>query len=372
MFYDNRPWIAKYPGNRSIAFGPIELAPYSWRSIPLEELPGATEGIAVVHEIDAIHLDRRELNFAPEVKRERRIGRIESPFHTLRYDVGTGRILSLFDREQDREILDTSRGLDFFAFVRERTDALIDGSRYAMYERDLDKEKFDESCWQDWKPVRERATRVLESFVTVASRRVTFERRLEAPGMIHLVQRISLLADDPVIHLEVELELAPESSAQSIYLAFPLAMKSGWKAMFDTAGQAVGLDVDQLDGASRNWIVAETVAAMWDDDGGVALLTPDAPLVQFGDYHYGPPLDSVPRAENPLLLAWPVNNYWDTNFPLNQPGRFTLRYGLLTLNKMDAGVAREHAERFRQPSLIWPITSGGRAAGEGTLRDPRS
>lgn len=190
--------------------------------------------------------------------------------------------------------------------------------------------------------------------------------------MVHLVQRISLLADDPIIHLEVEMELIPDSAPQGIYLAFPLALAAGWNAMFDTAGATVRLDTDQLAGSSRNWVTTETVAAMWDDEGGVALFTPDAPMVQFGDFHFGPPLDTVPRPENPLLLAWPVNNYWDTNFPITQTGRFTLRYGLLSAKTMDANVIREHAERFRQPSLIWPITSGGRASGEGSLRDPRA
>jgi alpha-mannosidase len=370
MFYDNRSWTSQYPGGTPLAFGPIELAPHSWRSIPLGELPEASGESLVSHEIEAINIDRRELNFAPAVKRERQIGRIQSPFHTLRYDVSSGRILSLVESELGRELLNTSSGLDLFAFVRERTDALVDGSRYAIYERDLDKEKFDESCWQDWAPVRERATRVLESTVKIGNRGVTLERRLEAPGMIHLVQRISLLADDPVIHLEVELELIPDASPQSIYLAFPLTLKPGWRGMFDTAGTTVELDVDQLAGSSRNWVTTETMAAMWDDDGAVALLTPDAPLVQFGDFHFGAPLDAIPRPENPLLLAWPVNNYWDTNFPITQTGRFTLRYGLLSMATMDADVVREHAERFRQPSLIWPITGGGRGAGEGRLRAP--
>jgi hypothetical protein len=372
MFYDNRPWVGEFPGSSSVAFGPVELPPYSWRSIPLDQLPEASGGVVVVHEIEAINLDRRELNFAPVLKRERRIGRIESPFHVLRYDVRSGRILSLVDLAQGRELVDTTSELDFFSFVRERTDALVDGSRYAFYERDLDREKFDESCWQDWKPVRERATRVLETSVIAEDRRVTLERRLEAPGMAHLVQRVSLLADDPVIHLEVELELTPDPSPHGIYLAFPLALAAGWQAMFDTAGATVRLDVDQLAGACRNWATTETLAAMWDEDGGVALLTPDAPLVQFGDFHFGRPLDSVPRPENPLLLAWPVNNYWDTNFPLVQTGRFTLRYGLLTSRNMDAAVLREHAERFRQPPLVWPITTGGRTDGEGRLRDPRA
>ena len=110
------------------------------------------------------------------------------------------------------------------------------------------------------------------------------------------------------------------------------------------------------------------MAAIGDGTGAVALLCPDAPLVQFGDFQFGPPLDFVPRHENPLLLAWPVNNYWDTNFPRVQHGRIRLRYGLVALKGLDADALREHAQRLRQPALIWPITTGGRRPGSGLLR----
>src|SRR6185312_10559082 len=144
-------------------------------------------------------------------------------------------------------------------------------------------------------------------------------------------------------------------------------MKSGWEAAFDTAGQHVRLDAEQLPGSCRNWATTESMAAMWDEDGAVALLTPDAPMVQFGDFHFGPPLDSIPRPENPLLLAWPANNYWFTNFALTQPGRISLRYGLLTMASMDAEKVREHAQAVRLPPLLWPVTTGGHDAGAGTL-----
>ena len=56
-------------------------------------------------------------------------------------------------------------------------------------------------------------------------------------------------------------------------------------------------------------------AAIWDSQAGVALFASEAPAVQFGGFHFGPPLDALPRPRNPLLLAWPANNYWDTNTP---------------------------------------------------------
>ncbi len=66
MFYDGRPWLSGYPGEDSRAFGPVELEPFTWRSLPLESLPEAGQGRTVIHEIETSSVERRELNFAPE------------------------------------------------------------------------------------------------------------------------------------------------------------------------------------------------------------------------------------------------------------------------------------------------------------------
>ena len=197
--------------------------------------------------------------------------------------------------------------------------------------------------------------------------RVTLERTITAPGATHLVQRISLLEHDPVIHVETELELELHPEPQGIYLAIPLALNSRWHAAFDSAGDAIHLDDDQLPGACRGWVTAESMAAMWDDDTAIAMFVPEAPGVQFGDFHFGPPLGSVPRLKNPLLLAWPVNNYWDTNFAQTQPGRIYLRYGFMSLPAHKRDEFKAHATIFRRPPLLWPITTGGRGSGGGSL-----
>jgi hypothetical protein len=366
MAYEGRAWEGGFADGDVRPFGPVELPPFSWRVIPLDRLPEVVPG-ALAHRVESTAITRRETNVALIASHVRRVGTIESPFYELRYEPDSGRIVSLVDRLRGRELLAPDRGLDFFAFVRERPDALLDGSRYAFYQRDLDKEKVDASCWQDWSPVHERATRVVACEVHESAGRITFERVLDAPGMRHLVQRISLLAADPVIHLEADFELEPDPSPQGVYFTFPLALESGWQAVFDIAGQAVRLDEDQLPGACRNWAAVESLAAMGDASGAVGLLCPDAPLVQFGSFHFGPPLDAIPRPANPLLLAWPVNNYWETNFPRVQRGRTRLRYGFVSLAALDVDRLRELGRAFRQPTLVWPVTANGRGAGDGTL-----
>jgi len=313
-------------------------------------------------------VERREVNFASVSSIRRRVGIIDSPFHSLRYDPDTGRILSLFDQQRNRDVLAHRDGLDFFSFVRERTNALVEDRRYAFYQRDLDREKMDLSCWQDWKPVHETAVRVIRCGVTEAHGRVTLVRELRAPGMIHLVQRITLSGRDPVIGLEAEMEFTPDPSPQAVYFAFPLDLGAGWSAAFDTAGALVRVDDDQLPGACRNWITSEMFAAMWDSHAGVALFASEAPVVQFGDFHFGPPLDALPRPRNPLMLAWPANNYWDTNTPRVQSGRIHIRYGFATFGQAGLPSLRKMAEMFRQPPLCWPVTTGGRAGEEGRFR----
>jgi alpha-mannosidase len=291
---------------------------------------------------------------------------VENGFVRLHYQPETGRIFALHDIAQHRNLIgNASMGL--FAYVRERPDALIDGGYSAFYQRDLAKEKIDASCWRDWSPIRERATRTIECRVEVDAQRFTLRRRLAAPGAIYLNETITLYGGNPVMHLCVDLELEPRAEPQNIYFAFPMALDEGWEAAFDTAGTAVRLDHDQIPGACRNWATAENYAAIWDKSGGVALFLDESPNVQFGDFHFGQPLDSIPRPPRPLLLAWPISNCWETNFPRYQPGRMRFRFGLRTFIEPDLHDIARQARAFRRPGLLWPVTAAGRRPGSGTI-----
>jgi len=346
--------------------GPVELPPFGWKRVPLAALKPAPENPRVRHKDLRTQAEFRAFNNVRIEIARRGHAIIESPFHRLSFDPVSGRILGLTDLGQEWEVLPSAAEFDLFDFVRERPDALVDGRREAYYERDLEKEKFDQSCWKKWRAVRERALKVQDCRVTRDAGSVTLDRRFEAPGMNSMRLRVTLRADSPVIALDIELDKQAYADPEGIYFVVPLNLPADWRCHFDTAGLAVELDVEQLPGASRGWFTAGSFVAMHTGTHGATLFCPDAPMAQAGGFHFGPPLEHVPRPANPLLLAWPMNNYWNTNFPMTQPGRLCLRYGLLTHGPFDAGEAQRQAAAFAQPVMVHPAFGGG--SGEGTIK----
>ena len=369
--YEGRAWEPGFPGDDRNVFAPITIPGRSWAIEPIATLL-PFEPQLLSHSIEDVAPESSHDGFISVAADHRpRVGSIETSSFGLRYDPDTGRVLSLLDRRRRRELISARPGIDLFGFVRERSNELTEPRRYAYYVRDLEREQRDFSCWQPWDPVCEFATRVVECVVSYDGDRVVLERFLEAPGTRFLAQRIILEDENPVLAVECEFELEPHDEPQAVYFAVPLELGGGWDAWFDTAGAIVGVDTDQLPRACRNWATVESFAAIGGADGGVALLTPDAPLVQFGDFHFGPPIDRLPRPANPLLLAWAYNNYWDTNFPRVDSSRTRLRYGLLPLDAQpDPAEIRAHARRFASPPLIWPVTGPGQSRRAGALPAP--
>ena len=256
-------------------------------------------------------------------------------------------------------MLDLESELTLFEFVRERTDALFDNRREAYYNRDLVREKFNLSCWQiGWKAVRERATRPLGCRVEVGPESARLSLSFEAPGVSRLEQHITLHANSALIDLDVTFDKLDTRDPESIYFAFPLNLPEGWECVFDTAGAPVRLDSDQIPGACRDWFTAGSYTSLFSPERGVTLYCPDAPMLQAGGFNFGRKQDAIPRRANPLLLAWPMNNYWNTNFALTQPGRAHFHYVFQTHGPWQASQATLQAQAVQAGVLVHPVFTG--------------
>jgi hypothetical protein len=104
------------------------------------------------------------------------------------------------------------------------------------------------------------------------------------------------------------------------------------------------------------------------EEFGVTVACPDAPMVQLGDFTFGANQETAgPRRA--LLLGWATNNYWETNFRAYQPGLVSARYRLLPhAGPFDEAAAHRHGLEAAQPVLAHPL---GEPAADGPLL-PRS
>ena len=86
-------------------------------------------------------------------------------------------------------------------------------------------------------------------------------------------------------------------------------------------------------------------------EGTVVVATPDIPLVQVNGINTRLWREFLP-AHNGTVMAWVMNNYWNTNFPAGQGGLMKYRYSLcFTPGKFNADAAGAFASSIRQPLL---------------------
>lgn len=317
--------------------GVLEMPPMSYKMIPFEKL-------------EAIRKESK--TFAGNYHIQDNV--LETPYYRVDFDRKTGRIGQIFDIRNQRNLLDENRGYTLFEPVRESIDEFSNPPvRSTLFPRDVDLGNKNISQWNhDWKGVRDKGVH-LGDFVCVEDEyKVTFVSNIQMLGMKKMKQEITFYTYSPRIHMHVSFIKDAECKPESLYFAVPLNLKAGWECSYDTAGEMVRLDSDQLGKMCRDWVTVDTGVSVYENGFCVTLACPDAPLVQVGDFNFGKESSRIERDENPLLLAWTLNNYWDTNFLANQNGYMEFAYDLFTYADFDAKQVLSDCSSAQNPCVI--------------------
>jgi hypothetical protein len=292
-------------------YGPVPLEPFSWQIIPWAQLTAAAAADTIKTGSDFI----------------------ESAHYKLTFDSATGKVTSLLDKERNRQVLPPDSPWGFFQLVHERPS---NNERSAFHVRSVEGERYGRTGWKpDWQATRTSYTNEIICKTEKHQRSVSLVFKGAAQGIRQLEQRITLHSDSPMIDLSARFLKEDIRSPEAIYFAFPLNLPADWRAHFDTAGIPTELDSEQITGSCRDWLTVDTFASVHSPDFGATLYCPDAPLVQVGNFNWAKKQDAIPRQANPLLLAWPLNNYWETNFRANQPSIVEFRYTFATHGKFN-------------------------------------
>jgi alpha-mannosidase len=291
---------------------------------------------------------------------------VESEHFALRFDPASGRIRSLEHRASGRECVDASSEWDLFGPVRESVampsaEAQAAGDlRYDLFqvtETTYQRVHDDECCWNRNWPARHERGELVRVATRVDPEGAHLIRTFRLPGIEgELEQTVTLLAHEPRVRFEAYLHKGNVSDPEALYFTFPLRMAHA-QMHFDAGGLATAFDRDQLPGACRDWLAAGAWVSVSGADGCVVLACPDAQLWQVGGFNYGRGVQTAAGLNQALLLAWPMNNYWNTNFRAAQPGLVRLRWELACLTKFDAADCARFGASAAQPVVWHPVAT---------------
>ena len=276
-------------------------------------------------------------------------GLIENAHYRVRVDPLGGGLAELHDKDLDHDFAGDYQGWRPGQYVYEWLDD--PRGRDALFTLDFSRldcgHRHTDTPFQ-----RESVETVTVGDPVIADGRVSISVAVTGPGIAGARCTFSLASRSRTLSVDWVFDKLGVTRPESVYVAFPFALGAARFAA-DLGGVAVTADEEQIDGAVRDWYPVQRWAAVGDAERTAILTALDAPLMQFG----GITVQRWARTlapDGPNLMAWPMNNRWEVNFPLSQQGEVRQRYRLTTHDGPidEVRAARWGTEQFAEPIVL--------------------
>jgi alpha-mannosidase len=255
---------------------------------------------------------------------------LENTYYRVQLDPKTGAVQSIFDKELNRELIDSSSPYGFNQYV---------------YVTGADKEPNRLTRYAEVLPVPQMETHGANNGRLVSVTRTAF-------GTV--ARSSSSAVNTPSIETEIILPDATKAilftntvhktkvyTKEGVYFAFPFASKHP-EFSYETQNGYINPARDLLPGAGEEWFSVQHWIAVKDKDGDAtaAIVPVDAPLAALGDIVRG----TFPKEfgdRRGTIFSYAMNNYWTTNYVGGQGGDFVFRYVLASgKNLSPVGLSR--------------------------------
>lgn len=318
----------KVDGKRFVVYNALP-----WKRSGLVKLPGNTGKTIFVNDIPAngyVTILENELKSNP-VSHDDQTDFITSNF-TIAFDLKRGGIISLKQKNTNRELIDQSSPYVLGQFMHERFSSNEVQRFFKVYSRIQDGwglDDFGKPGMPDAEKAPYRAFTPTDWSISVAHSDVADVATLTTTKTEGLADTYSLVFTFPKNEAIVDVEWkvdnkTPEKHPEGGWLCFPFAVD---KPTFTVGrlGGPINPAVDIIPGSNRNLMAVTTgVALTQADNTGLVLSPMDSPLLSFGEpgmWRFS--MDYVPTV--PTVFVNLYNNMWNTNFPLWQEGSWTER-----------------------------------------------
>jgi alpha-mannosidase len=205
----------------------------------------------------------------------------------------------------------------------------------------------------DWVADRKQSTEISEPAYSADDASASYEQYAALPTGDRITLTYRLFAESRSVDFTVTIIKAPDTDPHGIYIAMPLSGSANNAAChYETAGAIVRLDKEQIPFSSKHYITVQNFIRLQDENQGMTVVCPDAPLWQIGGFTFGRHLNGEVERSSFTLNAWLTNNYWDVNFSARQSGAMQFRFHLIPhkAELLEASIVRA-STYFTEPQI---------------------
>lgn len=338
---DYLPYDRYNDTSETVSCGNLTLPPFTKKYISIGDLKAMSEKLASGKSAFVIDGDK-----------------ITTPYYEIYLDREMNKLARIVNIKTGENLIDESPRNSFFSISRETINPNEQKEvRSSIFPRDVDLGNRNISQWNyDWENRMEFA-RNKEINVQVKGNKIILEIEGEITGMDSLKRIFTFYDNRPTIGLTAKMNKNVCTVPESYYFLLALKLDQGWNCIYDIADSYALTDDEQMGESCRNWITIDKYISMFDGNKGVVLTSPDSPMMQIGGFGFGRKHGRDIREENPLLLLWPINNYWDTNFAASQDGFMQFNYELTPIDKFDPKTAHMFGINAQNHVSVGAVTS---------------
>ena len=273
---------------------------------------------------------------------------IENQYYRVDLDAASGAIKSIFDKELNKELVNTSSPYRFNQY---------------LYVTGADKVPNRAVRYSSAMPIPEFTIHGAGSgrLVSVTHQPFGVVARLESHGMNTptIETEVVLFNGQKKIEFINRVHKTEVFTREAVYFAFPFAMEHP-QFRYETQNGFVDPSRDQLPGAGKEWFSVQHWVAADEGRVSVALVPVDASLVCLGDIFRATwPTQFGQRPGT--IFSYAMMNYWDTNYAAGQGGDFTFRYVLTSSDHLQPAALSRFGWDEMTPTEVDRITEQDKA-----------
>jgi alpha-mannosidase len=180
----------------------------------------------------------------------------------------------------------------------------------------------------------------------------------KADGITDLSREIKLYQHSSTVELTNTFNKIRTLQKEAIHFGFGFNLPESF-GHIDMPWSIVTPNSSQLNGANKNWFAFQRWVDISNQQRGITWTSIQSPLIEWG-YLSGNILDGARQynlwqkqvPSSSTIYSWPLNNHWDTNFPLEQGGNMKQQYSFFIHDGYDVVAANRFGMEAHRPLIV--------------------